>query len=318
MNGTIAHSPSALTPGTVALLVLLAFLWALCFPLINVGLASSPPLMFAGLRAVLAGVVLLAVGLLLGRPLPRGLRVWAMLTLVGLSATSLGFFGMFIGGGWVAPGLATVIENTQPLLTAILAWLILGEALGPRRRFGLGLGFVGILVISLPRLLDLEDTGSPIGIGYLLAGAAGVAFANVVLKCLVGRADPLMVVGSQLVIGSAPLLVAGHFGEGGLAAVNWSRDFLFAWLSLGLLGTALASLLWFALLRRAALGRLTTFSFLTPIFGLLLGLTLFGERIGGFEMAGIALALIGVWFVTRGDEQAESRQAACRLAREYE
>ncbi|HSH30451.1 MAG TPA: EamA family transporter [Thiohalobacter sp.] len=318
MNRGIAQSPSALSPGTVALLVLLAFLWALCFPLINVGLASSPPLMFAGLRAILAGGVLLAIGLLLGRPLPCGWRVWAMLALVGLSATSLGFFGMFIGGGQVAPGLATVIENTQPLLTAVLAWLILGESLGPRRRLGLALGFAGILVISLPRLLNMEGAGSPIGIGYLLAGAAGVALANVTLKCLVGRADPLMVVGSQLVIGSAPLLVAGHFGEGGLIAVNWSRDFLFAWLTLSLAGTALASLLWFMLLRRAALGRLTTFSFLTPIFGLVLGLTLFGERIGGFEMAGIVVALIGVWYVARGDEQSETRETACRLARGYE
>ncbi|BAZ92920.1 hypothetical protein TspCOW1_22220 [Thiohalobacter sp. COW1] len=318
MNRDITQSRSALSPGTVALLVLLAFLWALCFPLINIGLAASPPLMFAGLRALLAGVVLLGVGLLLGRPVPRGLRVWAMLAMVGLSATSLGFFGMFIGGGWVAPGLATVIENTQPLLTAVLAWLLLGEALGPRRRLGLGLGFAGILVISLPRLLDLEGTGSPIGIGYLLAGAAGVALANVVLKCLVGRADPLMVVGSQLLIGSTPLLAAGYLGEGGISAINWSRDFLFAWLTLSLVGTALASLLWFVLLRRAALGRLTTFSFLTPIFGLIMGLTLFGERIGGYESMGIFVALLGVWFVTRGDVRTETQQAACRLAREHE
>ena len=186
---------SALSVGTITLLVLVAFLWALCFPLISLGLESAPPLTFAGLRAVIAGVVLVVIAFLLRRPLPRGGRIWSGLVLVGLSATSLGFFGMFIGGGRVDPGLATVIENTQPLIASVLAWIILGEALGPGRRLGLALGFTGILLIALPRLLNLEGVGSPIGIVYLLGGACGVALGNVLLKCLAGRADPLMVVG---------------------------------------------------------------------------------------------------------------------------
>lgn len=304
---------SALSLGTIALLVLVAFLWALCFPLINLGLGSAPPLTFAGLRAIIAGVVLVVIAFLLRRPVPRSGRIWSGLVLVGLSATSLGFFGMFIGGGLVAPGLATVIENTQPLITTVLAWMILGEALGPGRRFGLALGFTGILLIALPRLLNLEGADSPNGIIYLLGGACGVALANVLLKCLAGRADPLMVVGWQLLIGSLPLLVAGHITEGGISSVYWGRDLLFALLTLSLLGTALASLLWFVLLRRAALGRLTTFSFLTPVFGMALGMTLFGERLGGFEILGITVALFGVWKVARSGH-GHSDRAICRSA----
>lgn len=168
---------------------------------------GPPPLIFAGLRSIIAGVVLVVIALLLSRPLPRGGRVWLGLVLVGLSATCLGFFGMFIGGGQVSPGLATVIENTQP----------------------------------------------------------------------------------------------------------WGRDFLFALLTLSLLGTALASLLWFRLLHRASLGRLTTFSFLTPVFGLILGLTLFGERLGGVEILGIVVALFGVWQVTRSGHEHTGR-TLCRSA----
>ena len=101
--------------------VLVMFLWAVCFPLIQTGLEASPPMWFAGLRALLAGVVLIVFAGLTGRPQIRGTMVWSAVALAGLTATGLGFFGMFYGGGLVSPGLATVVANTQPLLAAPLA-----------------------------------------------------------------------------------------------------------------------------------------------------------------------------------------------------
>lgn len=288
----------ALGLGTVLLLVVVALLWALCFPLINIGLSSAPPLKFAGLRALVAGVAILLVAFGFRQKLPRGWRIWLLLSAVGLGATTLGFFGMFIGASRVAPGLATVIENTQPLIATALAWFLLGEALGYRRRLGLLLGFSGILVISLPRFLDSAvSTGS--GIAILLVSAMGVAVANVVLKSLAGKIDVLMAVGWQLLIGSGPLLVAGFMFEPQYA-VHWDNMFLFVLLTLSLLGTAAASVLWFFLLRRAALGRLNTFTFLTPVFGLLFSFVLFGERFNAWEIAGTILILYGVWQMTRG------------------
>jgi drug/metabolite transporter (DMT)-like permease len=278
--------------------VLVAFLWALCFPLINIGLSSAPPLKFAGLRAMIAGVTVLMFAVAMRQALPRGWRVWFKLSVVAAGATTLGFFGMFIGGARVAPGLATVIENTQPLIAITLAWIILGESLSVRRRVGLFLGFGGILVISLPHFLDAAaSTGS--GIAILLLSALGVALANVVLKSLAGKIDVLMAVGWQLLLGSVPLLVAGLFFEQHYS-VHWDRMFLFVLLTLSLLGTASASALWFFLLRRATLGRLNTFTFLTPVFGLLLSFVLFGEQFNLWEIAGTVLVLCGVWQMTRG------------------
>jgi uncharacterized membrane protein len=72
------------------------------------------------------------------------------------------------------------------------------------------------------------------------------------------------------------------------------------------LGTALASVLWFSLLRRAKLSRLNAFSFLTPIFGLLMGMLFFDERLNGLDMAGVALALVGVRQVIRTESTAGS------------
>lgn len=71
-------------------------------------------------------------------------------------------------------------------------------------------------------------------------------------------------------------------------------------LALALLGTAVASTLWFSLLRRRELNRLNTFTFLTPAFGLLIGALFFGERLQGLEIVGIVLILVGVAWISRG------------------
>ena len=114
---------------TIAQIILVMLLWAACFPLITAGIEFAPHLTFAALRAILAGVVLTALALALRRPLPKEGRVWAMVAVVGLGATSLGFLGMFHAAEFVSPGIATVIANTQPLLAAGLAGIGLKERL---------------------------------------------------------------------------------------------------------------------------------------------------------------------------------------------
>jgi drug/metabolite transporter (DMT)-like permease len=192
-------------------------------------------------------------------------------------------------------------------MAAVLAYLVLGERLDARRRLGLTLGFTGIVLISVPKALAAGDSSSMLGIGYLLLGALGVAWGNVVLKCLAGKVDVLMAVGWQLTLGSLPLLLAAHAFEVS-RPIAWAPSFVLALLSLSLLGTALASVLWFSLLRRAEISRLNAFTFLTPIFGLLMGMLFFDERLNGLDMAGVALALVGVRQVVRTDSIAHERQ----------
>ena len=120
----------------VGLLLFVMLLWALCFPLISIGLSLSSPLYFAALRSLVAGVGLVIPAAVLRRPLPRQLNLWMGILGVGLSYTSAGFAGMFLAGGVVSPGLASVLANMQPLIAAILAFFLLGERLKRRTLMG--------------------------------------------------------------------------------------------------------------------------------------------------------------------------------------
>lgn len=283
----------------VACLVLVMFLWAVCFPLIAVGQAMAPPLTFSALRSFVAGVALLLPAFALRRPQPQGWHSWLMLAGVGLTATSLGLGGMFLAGGLVSPGLATVLANIQPLVAAVLAFFILGERLGPRHRVGLSLGFAGILLVALPGFATDADSTPLSGIGYIFMGAVGVAVSNVLLKRLAGRVDSLMAAGWQFILGSIPLLALAAWFEAS-EQVTWSSSFVTVLLALSLLGTAASFALWFSLLHRNELNRLNAFTFLTPAFALFIGALFFNERLQWPEVSGIGLILVGVFWVSRG------------------
>ena len=286
----------------IARLALVMFLWATCFPLIAAGLVTSPPLTFAALRSFVAGAGLLLPALALRRPQPQGLRSWLMLIAIGFTITSLGFGGMFLAGGLVSPGLATVLANVQPLLAALLAFFILGERLGPRHQIGLSLGFVGILLVALPGFGAGEGRSPLLGIGYILLGAIGVALGNVLLKRSAGQVDLLTTTGWQFTLGGIPLLALAAWVEAP-QQITWTAAFIAILLVLSLLGTAASFALWFSLLHRNELNRLNTFTFLTPVFALIMGALFFNERLQWVQVAGIGLILIGVLSASQGTAQ---------------
>jgi drug/metabolite transporter (DMT)-like permease len=202
----------SLSDGPLALLCV-AFLNALCYPLITVGLRFAPHLSFAALRALLAGSALALMAALLRRPIPRGWSTWLGFAAIGGGSTSLGYLGMFHAAEFVAPGLATIIANTQPLVAAILAHLMLRERIPPIQRVGLLLGFFGIVVITLPQLSGSGSAGFPEGLASIVLATGGVAFGNVLMKALGGQVDPLIAMAAQSLFGAVPLAIAAMLRE---------------------------------------------------------------------------------------------------------
>lgn len=279
-------------------LALVAVLNALCYPLLDVGLRSAPPLTFAALRASVAGLALALLVALQRRPLPSEPRTWLLIAAAGLGTTSLGFLGMFDAARLLSPGLATVLTNTQPLVAAVLARAFLRERLSTLQRFGLLLGFLGIVAISLSHLNGTSRATFVQGVAYVGLAVVGVAVGNLSMKAVCERVDPLVATAAQVLIGAIPLAVgAGAFEHSSVIA--WSREFIVILVTLGLLATALTNWLWFAALPNVPLSRANAFNFLTPLVGYLIGASQFGERISLSSLLGLTLAAGGVALVQR-------------------
>lgn len=283
---------------TTGKIILVMFLWAICFPLITIGIAYAPHLSFATLRAAIAGLFLVGLAVALRRSFPRGLKIWATLAVVGFGATSLGFLGMFHAAEFVSPGIATVIANTQPLLAAGLAGVVLGERLTVWGKSGLFLGFLGIVIIAVPQLFADGQESYIIGVAYIILAALGITVSNVMLKRIADAVDPLMAIGLQLLIGSIPLAIVAALTEDP-TTIQWTPPFIASLLALALFGSALVYVIWMSVLAQVPLSKANAFSFLVPVLGLTMGVLFYGESLGWPEMTGIVLAIIGVVLVTQ-------------------
>lgn len=284
--------------GTALRLLAVMVLWASCFPLITIGLDLAPHIAFAALRAALAGLCLIALGALCGRPVPDSGRSWTLIVVVGLGATSMGFLGMFHAAEFVSPGLATVIANVQPIIAAVLANVILGERLNAIGKIGLAVGLAGIAIIAWPSIASAHVEGYSLGIAYVVLAATGVSVGNVAIKRLTGQVDPIMAMGFQLLIGAVPLALLSMLTED-TSMLTWSTEFVLVLVTLAVLGTSLAFWLWFEALERVDLNRANAFTFLVPIFGLMIGTAFFGERLDVVQIVGVILVLTGILLVQR-------------------
>ena len=131
--------------GRIALTVLIATIYAVCYSAIKAGLALAPPLGYAGLRAFLAGVALLTVQALRRRALLPPRRLWPAVFAIAPLGTAMGFGAMFMSPGRTGAGIASVLGNTTPLMIVGLAAVFLHEPLTGDKIIALALAeFAGI------------------------------------------------------------------------------------------------------------------------------------------------------------------------------
>jgi drug/metabolite transporter (DMT)-like permease len=183
----------------------------------------------------------------------------------------------------------------------------LREYLSPPARWGLIIGFLGIVVIAIPELSAAsEGNGYLLGVGYIMLAAFGVTVSSVLIKGIAGTVSGLSAMGWQLIIGSVPLWLMALSWED-QTQVQWTSSFLFSLLGLSLFTTAFAYWLWFKVLESTPLTRANVFTFLVPFFGLSMGVIFFGEAITVWTIAGASLTLFGIYKVN-GSAQLKGTQ----------
>lgn len=277
--------------GRLGVAAALAAVYAVCYSAIKVGLAYAPPFRFAGLRAVIAGASLLTLLAVMGRPVLPRRRLWpgiATIAIAGMLASA----AMFSAPGRTGAGIASVLGNTTPLITIALAVPLLGETVSRARTLALGLGFAGAAVIAYPALTDPAYHGAT-GVLLPLVAAAGFAISSVVFKRLEAEGEVLNVAAWQLLLGGAPLLAVSALLESG-TTIEWNAPFLGLLLFLALIGTGLTTAVWYWLVQRDDVGRLSIALFLVPAIGLGLGVALFDERLDIPEVLGVGFIFVAL------------------------
>lgn len=286
-------------------------LWGTAMAAMRPLLDGGTPLQVACLRVLPAGVVLLLAALLLGRQLAVDRRDWPWLLAFTLVDASL-FQGLLARGlGQTGAGLGSVLIDSQPLLVALLARSLFGEAINPVGWVGLLLGLLAILCLGLPAaVLGHWWLQGPVATGvrpwshgelWMLAAAAAMAVGTVLCRYASRHSDALVITGWHLLLGGLPLLLLAALpvASGAAWLPQWSAGDWGLMAYAALPGSALAYGLFFWFASRGDLTGFTALTFLTPVFALLCGVLWLHEQLLPLQWLGVALALVSVLLINR-------------------
>ena len=294
----------------------LAVIWGSSFLLMKVGLDDLHPVQIVTLRILFATLTLVLLLRLTRGRLPRGRRVWGHLFVSSLFLTVLPFTGFVTGEVYVSSALAGIGNATTPIATVLCALAILpSEHLTARKVLAVGLGFIGVIVIAEP----WNITGRPDPFGFLLVVLAassyglGWTYTRRTLGSvdLGGLAQPtaLLLAGTVLVL---PVSVLWWLLSPVDRAAPWSlteqeavRDAYPLWLSvgavvvLGVVGTGLAYVFQYDVVRAAGTVVSSTVTYLIPVVSVVLGVLVLGERLGAAQLVGFGVVLVAAVLVSR-------------------
>lgn len=273
-----APSPARITD--LALAALAPASWGTTFVVTTTLLPAGRPLLAATLRALPAGLVLVAAA----RRLPYGPWWWRSAVLGTLNFGA--FFPLLFLAAYRLPGgVAATIGSIQPLVVALFSILILRATPARATLYAALAGTAGVALLTLTAKARLD----PVGIAAMLSATSLMGLAIVLAKKWGRPEAPLAAVGWQLTFGGLVLAPLTLTVEG--LPTSLSTGNVLGFLYLGGFGTALAYVLWFRGIDRMAPTSVSLLGLTNPLVATLLGLVVLGQTLTGWQLLGFAIAL---------------------------
>jgi len=274
---------------------LFCLLWSFAFVAGKIGATGCPPLILLAARFSLAGILILGTTAIRGA-WALSWRDAAMFGVLGIANNALYLGFSYTGLQSVSAGLGGLIVSTNPVFTATLAALFLGEGMTWRKAAGLLLGVVGVAFIVWHRLS--VGTDSLHGILFTLASLASIVTGTILFKLLAPKSSLWIGNGIQNIAAGIVLMpFALAFADVNAIVLSPALIGAFAFLVLG--GSILAYLLWFHLLNVCGATAASAYHFLMPPLSMLFAFVVLGEHVEARDLLGIIPVVFGICLVTR-------------------
>ena len=297
----------------------LAVIWGSSFLWITVALEDGlPPMTIVAWRALAASILLVLVLLYRGGRLPLTWNLWKRMFVLGATNMVIPMTLISWGQQFIPSGMASILNAMVPLFTIVLAAIALSdEHITPAKLSGLGVGFVGVVVLASPNLsaAGVDDDAAAAVAGMLAVAGAGIfyAIASVYVRRritgmpIVEQPDgstraPLPVEIALGTTATALLMITAlsvlfERPDGGLLIVPQTLGSWVGVVWLGALGTGIAYLIFYRLIARWGATRTTLVTYVIPLVAIVVGYIFLGERLRPVELFGAALIIGGVILV---------------------
>lgn len=259
-------------------------IWGSTYVVTTTLLAGYSPMTVALLRALPAGLLLLAFT----RQLPSGVW-WLRIFVLGALNFSVFWSLLFVAAYRLPGGVAATVGSIQPLLVVFLGALLLGTPIRRRAIVAAVLGSVGVATLVLNASASLD----PLGIMAGLGSALSMACATVLTRKWQPPVSLLAFTAWQLTAGGLLLLPVAWLAEPDLPHMDAMNLIGLAWL--GLVGAALTYALWFRGISRLEPSVVASLGFLSPVTAVLLGWIVLDQQLTPLQMVGVMLVIGSIW-----------------------
>jgi drug/metabolite transporter (DMT)-like permease len=277
-----------------AAFVLLGLIWGSSFAWIKVSLEEIPPATMVAWRMTLGAIGMVALLALMRVPWPRSTSDWAALVVLGAVNAAIPIFLISWAEQFIDSGTAAVLNSLVPIFSLVIAGLVLRtEPVTTLRVAGLVLGFIGAAILATRELTLRADLSGLIGaLAVVLAAisyAAGASYA----RNRIGHNHRYVVAGGTLVFAALDMWVLALLADGGvIVPTQLSTLVSLAWL--GLLGSFVAYVLYFFLIENIGATLTTMVTYIFPVVGVAIGVTLLREQMDARLLVGTMLVIAGV------------------------
>jgi len=272
--------------------VAFALMWSSAFTSARIIVADAAPLWILAFRFMLSGAIGVALGAWMGGSLRLTRSQWIAIVVFGICQNAL-YLGLnFVAMQTVPASLAAIIASTLPLLVALSGWVIFRERVPWLGILGLIAGFAGVGLVMWSRLSLGVDL---FGIVLCVLGAIALTIATLAVRGTGSGGNVLMIVGLQMLVGSAALAIAA--AATGPVYVTWTPAVTAAFIYTTLVPGLLATWIWFLLVNRVGMVRASTFHFLNPFLGVAIAAIILGERLSSLDVIGALVIAAGIFAV---------------------
>ena len=281
--------------------VLLCFIWGTTYLAIRIGVKDLPPILFAGLRWLIAGPILLFFLILRKYELPKK-SDFIHLTIVGLALLGIGSSFVVFAEQYIPSGLAALLITTLPF------WVVGIESLLPNRKKinikvigGIFLGLVGVGLIFGSDIKNLFNPSYISGVVGLMIAVIGWTAGSLYSKYNKISVHPLMGAAFQMIIAGVVLTILAA-GIGEFSSITFTTESLSAFIYLVVAGSLIGYASYIYAIAHLPVSFVTTYAYINPIIALFLGWLVLNETLDFTIIIAAVIILAGVILVKKGSD----------------
>ena len=285
-----------MTTRSWVMLLTLAFIWGGTFFLSEILLEEMKPFQIVFHRVSIAAVVMVGYLALRGKSLPRDLKIWGVLAVMGLLNNAIPFSAIVFGQQYITAGLASILNATTAFFGVVVSAIFLtDERITLPKSAGVLLGIIGVvIIIGIEALAQLSLTN--IGQYLIIVSSISYAFASVWGRLYVRDLGVEVTAAGMLITSSIWMFILAMMVEG-FPIAPLSVTATVSILTFAILCTSVAYLLYFSILAEAGASNLMLVTIIIPAFALILDAAFLGEWVDITDMVGFGVITLGLLII---------------------